>query len=137
MIKIDIVKRTAQHLNLKDAEALAVVDAIIESVKETICEHGRLEVRDFGVFQTKTRKSRVGRNPRNRREYPIPPRRVVTFKVGKELKDFSLEKSGPSRVLGGDAHRDGTGDQEPISSRTSAGAPAAAHQDSLFSSDSD
>jgi len=110
-IKIDIVKRVAQHLKLKDSEALAVVDAIIESIKETICEEDRLEVRDFGVFQTKVRKSRIGRNPRNRKEYPIPPRRVVTFKVGKELKDFALEQSGPSKVIddgtsGASAHQD-------------------------------
>lgn len=98
-IKIDIVKRVAQHLKLKDSEALAVVDAIIDSIKETICEEDRLEVRDFGVFQTKIRKSRIGRNPRNRKEYPIPPRRVVTFKVGKELKDFALQQSGPSKVI--------------------------------------
>lgn len=99
MIKIDIVKRVAQHLKLKDAEALAVVDAIIEGMKETICQDGRLEIRDFGVFQTKMRKPRVGRNPRDRKEYPIPPRRVVTFKLGKELKDFSLGQSGPSRAM--------------------------------------
>lgn len=99
MIKIDIVKRIAQHLKLKDAEALAVVDAVIECLKETIHEEGRLEIRDFGVFQVKERKSRVGRNPRNLQEYPIPPRRVVTFKLGKELKDFSIQESGPSRVI--------------------------------------
>lgn len=90
MIKIDIVKRVAQHLSLKDQEALQVVDAIIDSIKETICDSERLEVRDFGVFQTKVRKARTGRNPRNRKEYPIPERRVVTFKLGKELKDFSI-----------------------------------------------
>ena len=101
MIKIDIVKRIAQHLKLRDGEALAVVDSIIESLKDIICESGRLEVRDFGVFQIKIRKPRTGRNPRNLKEYPIPPRKVVTFKLGKELKDFSIQSSGPSRPLDG------------------------------------
>lgn len=119
MIKIDIVKKTAQHLKLKDSEALAVVDAVIDSIKETICEQGRLEIRDFGVFQTKMRKSRVGRNPRNREEYPIPPRRVVTFKIGKELKDFALQQSGPSTLI-----------------EDSDGA-ASSHQDSFLPSDSE
>ncbi|MBI1784030.1 integration host factor subunit beta [Candidatus Sumerlaeota bacterium] len=99
MIKIDIVKRIAQHLKLKDTEALAVTDAIIEGLKATICESERLEIRDFGVFQVKSRKTRTGRNPRNLKEYPIPPRRVVTFKLGKELKDFSTQTSGPSKPL--------------------------------------
>jgi len=90
MIKIDIVKRVAEQLNLKDKDALRIVDAILEAMKDVICEHGRLEVRDFGVFQVKERKERIGRNPRNKEEYPIPPRKVVTFKLGKELKDHSL-----------------------------------------------
>lgn len=87
MIKIDIVKCIAEQLKLKDKDALHIVDAIIDSMKEVICEHGRLEVRDFGVFQVKSRKERIGRNPRNKDEYPIPPRKVVTFKLGKELKE--------------------------------------------------
>ena len=91
MIKIDIVKRIAEQLSLKDKDALRIVDSIIEAMKEVICEYDRLEVRDFGVFQVKERKERIGRNPRNKAEYPIPPRRVVTFKLGKELKDHSLE----------------------------------------------
>ncbi|MCL5269987.1 MAG: HU family DNA-binding protein [bacterium] len=90
MIKIDIVKRVADQLKLKDREALAVVDTIIDAFKETINEFGRMEVRNFGVFQVKTRKPRTGRNPRNKKEYPIHPRKVVTFKLGKELKDFSV-----------------------------------------------
>jgi nucleoid DNA-binding protein len=91
MIKIDIVKRVAEALNIKDREALLVVDTIVESIKSTIKEHGRIEIRNFGVFHVKQRKPRTGRNPRNKREYPIKPRKVVTFKLGKELKDFSVQ----------------------------------------------
>ena len=101
MIKIDIVKRVAGQLTLKDREALAVVDTIIDSLKETIKEHGRMEIRNFGVFQVKQRKPRTGRNPRNKKEYPILPRKVVTFKLGKELKDFSIQpEAQPGRPAG-------------------------------------
>lgn len=103
MIKIDIVKRVAKHLKLKDSEALTVVDAIIDSIKETVCEDSRLEIRDFGVFKTKSRKERTGRNPRNRKEYPIPARRVVTFKLGRELKEFSTQQSGRSQPISASA----------------------------------
>jgi nucleoid DNA-binding protein len=95
MIKIDIVKRVAKELAIKDKEALAVVDTFIEAMKNTIKEHGRMEIRNFGVFQIKQRKPRTGRNPRNKKEYPIHPRKVVTFKLGKELKDFSVVKPSP------------------------------------------
>ncbi|MCE5228730.1 integration host factor subunit beta [bacterium] len=91
MIKIDIVKKIATKLEIKDREALSVVDTIIDSIKQCIKEHDRIEIRNFGVFQVKQRKPRTGRNPRNKKEYPIKPRKVVTFKLGKELKDFALE----------------------------------------------
>lgn len=104
MIKIDIVKRVAEELNLKDREALAVIDTIIDSLKETIKQHGRMEIRNFGVFQVKQRKPRTGRNPRNKKEYPILPRKVVTFKLGKELKEFSVTGVG-RRAAAGDGSK--------------------------------
>ena len=107
MIKIDIVKRVAEQLELKDREALTVVDTIINAIKETIQEHGRMEIRNFGVFQVKQRKPRTGRNPRNKKEYPILPRKVVTFKLGKELKDFSIQPDTPPARPAGSKSSDG------------------------------
>ncbi len=89
MIKADIVKQVAKRLGLKERDALQIVDTIVESVKDVILQHKRLEIRDFGVFQIKQRKGRIGRNPKNKVEYPIPPHQVVTFKSGKEIKDVS------------------------------------------------
>jgi len=89
MIKADIVKQIAKQLGVREHDALAIVDTIIESVKDVIIRDGRLEIRDFGVFQIKERKGRIGRNPKNKVEYPIPPHKVVTFKSGKEIKDVS------------------------------------------------
>lgn len=95
MIKAEIVKKTAERLKMRDKEALVVIDAIIDSIKNVVAEQGRLEIRDFGVFQTKTRKERIGRNPKDKKEYPIPARRVVTFKMGREMK-----LSGEGRAAG-------------------------------------
>jgi nucleoid DNA-binding protein len=86
MIKDDIVKRVSDALGKKTKDTLPIVDEVFECMKDIIIEEGRLEIRDFGVFQIKRRKSRVGRNPRNKVEYPIPERRVVTFKAGKIIK---------------------------------------------------
>ena len=91
MIKADIVKQVARELGTKDKEALVVVDTILESLRDVICQYGRVEIRDFGVFQIKTRKERVGRNPRDKTEYPIPARKVVTFRVGKDMRAHSEE----------------------------------------------
>jgi nucleoid DNA-binding protein len=103
MIKADIVKRVAKDLDVKDKDALVVVDGILDSLREVICEFRRLEIRDFGVFQVKRRKHRVGRNPRDKVEYPIPARQVVTFRIGKELKllDPASEASHSATGVGG------------------------------------
>jgi DNA-binding protein HU-beta len=86
MIKADIVKNVADTLKIKETDALRIVDAILESTKEIIVRDKRLEIRDFGVFQLKERKERIGRNPKNKKEYPIPARKVVTYKMGREMK---------------------------------------------------
>ncbi len=88
MIKIDMARELAEALNVKDKESLEIIDSLIESLREVILENDRLEIRDFGVFQIKTRKERVGRNPKNKKEYPIPAHKSLTFKPGKELKDI-------------------------------------------------
>ena len=88
MIKADIVKEVAKNLGLKEHDALQIVDTIIESFKEVILRNKRLEIRDFGVFQLKQRKARVGRNPKDLKSYPIPTHKAVTFKPGKRLKEI-------------------------------------------------
>ena len=47
----------------------------------------RWELRDFGVFEVKTRASRIGRNPRTGDQVPVPERKVVTFRPGKKMKE--------------------------------------------------
>lgn len=93
MIKIDIAKRIAQQLNMQERDAVRVVDEICAAIRQIVAEKGRLEIRDFGVFQAKVRKPRIGRNPKKKEnEYPIPERRVVTFKMGKEVKIALLQQ---------------------------------------------
>ncbi len=101
MIKADIVKKIAADLNIRDGEALVVTDSILEGMKDVICSDGRLEIRDFGVFKIKARKPRMGRNPKDKRQYPIAERKVVTFKIGKELRDQSVVGSSGSTGSGG------------------------------------
>ena len=65
-----------------------VVDQTIECMKELIVRNRRLEIRNFGVFRVKTRKARVGRNPKNKKTYPINEHQAVTFKGGKGVKEI-------------------------------------------------
>jgi nucleoid DNA-binding protein len=95
MIKNDIAKKIAEKLKIQERDAVRIVDEICDSIRTIVAEKERLEIRDFGVFHAKTRKPRIGRNPKNKVEYPIPPRRVVTFKMGKEFKKSPLPLKPP------------------------------------------
>lgn len=90
MARSEIVRRIARDLNVPDARASAIADAVIRAVEDALCEHGRLEIRDFGVFRIQERKPRMGRNPRTLEPYPIPARRVVTFRMAKEMRRLGM-----------------------------------------------
>lgn len=91
MIKQDILKHLAQELKINERESLVITDAIIDSVREVIVDQGRLEMRGFGSFHVRERKGKVGRNPRNREEFPIHAHNVVIFKAGKAVRDAILK----------------------------------------------
>lgn len=86
MIKEDITKRLAAEFKLEENVAAQIVDCIIDSMMNVIKQDGRLELREFGVFKIKQRKARIGRNPKDKKEYPIPAKKTVTFKSGKDIK---------------------------------------------------
>ncbi len=88
MIKMDIARRIAKDLDIKERDGMNIVNEIIAAMRETTVKHGRLEIRNFGVFQIKEREPKVGRNPRTKVEYPIPRRRVITFKPSKHIKNL-------------------------------------------------
>ncbi len=92
MVKADIVTVVAGELGLKEREALIVVDAVIECLKESVIENRRLELRNFGVFAVKERKGHIGRNPKSRELYKIHSHRAVTFKGGLGLKVIPTKK---------------------------------------------
>ena len=71
-----------------------VFQRFTDLISEALAEGKTVELRDFGVFEVKLTKGRVGRNPRNPgHAVPIPPRPTVKFKVGKEMKKEVLKLS--------------------------------------------
>ena len=74
---------------LKDTFGVAdTVDQFLEAVSRALAAGKHIEIRGFGTFKVKDRKSRLARNPRTGESVPVPPRRVPVFKVSKELKDI-------------------------------------------------
>jgi len=88
MRKQDIVDEIYQHTGLPKKDVQLVVNLFLESLKKAFLREERVELRGFGVFEVKQRKSRVGRNPRTREVVNIPPRKVVTFKPSKLVKEI-------------------------------------------------
>ena len=64
-----------------------VVQRIFDSIIETLIREGRIELRNFGVFEVKWRKGRRARNPKTGEAVEVDPKCVVTFKPGKEMED--------------------------------------------------
>lgn len=85
--KKDLVDSIGRKLKLNQLYVLNVVESFIGSVKNHLQSGDRIEIRGFGVFETKIRRSRIGRNPKKPENVvTIPERKVVHFKVGREFK---------------------------------------------------
>ncbi len=89
MIKQDLIQRIVDRTGLSRVKAEAAVDAIFNAMKRSLIEGDRIELRGFGVFTVKPRKTGIGRNPRTGTEVSIVPGKAVRFKPGKELQVLS------------------------------------------------
>jgi integration host factor subunit beta len=61
------------------------VQKVFDGITETLLHDGRIELRNFGVFEVKKRQPRKARNPRTGEEVSVPAKLVVTFKAGREM----------------------------------------------------
>ena len=86
MIKLDIVNRVAERTGVPKMKAEQAVDALFHSMKEALARGERIELRGFGVFEVKAKKTGIGRNPKTGDEMPIPPGKAIRFKPGKEIR---------------------------------------------------
>lgn len=85
MIKLDIVNEIVERTGISKAKAEAAVETIFNCMKNALKQNDRIELRGFGVFSVKPRKTGIGRNPRTGSEVSIPPGMAVRFKPGKDL----------------------------------------------------
>ena len=88
MTRRDLAARIAEKTGQRQSDVKVVVDKVLEEISQSLARGERVELRDFGIFKVKERKSRLGRNPKTGEVVPVPARKVVHFKVGKELKEL-------------------------------------------------
>lgn len=86
MTKKDIVLKVSDDTNMKQIEVKAVVQKTFNCIVDALARGEKVELRNFGIFKVKERRSRTGRNPRTGQVVPVPPRKVAVFKPGLEMK---------------------------------------------------
>ncbi|MCW5555968.1 MAG: integration host factor subunit beta [Verrucomicrobiae bacterium] len=101
LTKRDLVIRISNETGLVQQQVLEVIQKTLDYIAEALAKGDKVELRNFGVFEVKVRKARVGRNPNApETDVPIPERSVVKFKPGKEMRAEVLrlppQPPGPS-----------------------------------------
>jgi len=88
VIKLDIVNAVVNKTGVSRTKAEQAVETVFEAMKRALGKGERIELRRFGVFNVRPRKTGIGRNPRTGAEVSIPPGKAVRFKPGKELQSI-------------------------------------------------
>lgn len=92
MTKRDLVVRISNETGLVQQDVLKVIQKTLDYISEAVTKGEKVELRNFGVFEVKVRKARIGRNPNApETDVRIPPRSVVKFKPGKEMREAVLK----------------------------------------------
>lgn len=84
--KKDIVRTIAEQIQLPQLRTKELVQKTFDALIDALVREGRVELRNFGVFQIKKREARMARNPRTGERVPVQAKSVVTFKPGKEME---------------------------------------------------
>ncbi len=100
MTKKQIVKDLSQRYGVDQAVTRKIVQGVLDAVVGSLAEEGRIELRNFGVFEIRRRASRVARNPRTNEPIRLPPRTVVVFQPGKKLQDLTEKPEIQARTSG-------------------------------------
>ena len=96
MIKLDIINEVVNRTGITKTKAELAVETVFGSMKKALSTGDRIELRGFGVFNVRPRKTGIGRNPRTGEEVNIPPGKAVRFKLGKELQGLEAPADKPA-----------------------------------------
>ncbi len=116
MTKKEIVKKISEDIGLTQLKTKDIVQRTLDAIIDTLVSEGRIELRNFGVFEVKQRAPRKARNPRTGDKVYVPSKNVVTFKPGKEMEEL-VRKMDPAKLPlleeGADADDDSNGPVGP------------------------
>ena len=133
MTKKEIVKKISEDIGLTQLKTKDIVQRTLDAIILTLVAEGRIELRNFGVFEVKARAPRKARNPRTGDKVYVPSKNVVTFKPGKEMEEL-VRKMDPaklpvmSKTEEADETGNGSDDQDDDEPRTDQPAEAKAKE---------
>ncbi|MBO4331048.1 MAG: HU family DNA-binding protein [Oscillospiraceae bacterium] len=87
MNKAELISAVAEKLGTSKKDADKAVNAVFDTITETVAKNEKVQLVGFGTFEVKTRAGHKGHNPRTNAEIIIPESKIPQFKAGKALKD--------------------------------------------------
>jgi len=118
MTKADLVESISEDTGLSKKDTGVVVDLILENIGRALCEGDKVELRGFGSFKVKERRSRKARNPRTGDAVDVPAKLVPYFKASNELKAL-VDREGAEMGLYGSSGAQSPAAEEPRSQDSS------------------
>ena len=85
--KKDLVDRIAEITQSKRVTVKAVIQELLDEITTELARNNRLEFRDFGVFEPRTRDARTAQNPKTLDKVQVPAKRSVKFKMGRLMRE--------------------------------------------------
>jgi len=85
--KKELIDRISERTQAKRVAVKSIIQAFLDEIMRELCENNRLEFRDFGVFETKTRTARMAQNPKTHESVEVPTKRMVKFRMGRLMKE--------------------------------------------------
>jgi integration host factor subunit beta len=118
--KRELVQRIAEKTGVQQVSAKEVIQSFLDEIITELAKGNRLEFRDFGVFEPKSKAQRVARNPRTGAKVQVPEKTTVKFKVGRLMKKRIQGEADDGERDDDDDDDDDEGDESVASKESSA-----------------
>jgi integration host factor subunit beta len=111
MTKAELVDEVARVVQLTKKQAETIVNIVFDSIVESLRAGQKIELRGFGSFRLRSRKSRTGRNPKTGEKVEVPSKKIPYFKPGKELKELINKVMEDAGITPGGGTGGGSGEE--------------------------
>ncbi|GJL62478.1 MAG: integration host factor subunit beta [Nitrospirales bacterium] len=99
MTKAHLIEKLGEHApTLSHRQAELVVNTLFDSIRDSLKNGEKTEIRGFGSFRLRIRQTKEGRNPKTGETVEVPEKRMPFFKAGKEIKELLNQEDGMKQI---------------------------------------